>query len=57
MSTEDYLIKLAEAKDQETMGKLIGLGVKDKELLPDAYEAICNIAKDKGFKFKNIQLP
>lgn len=57
MKTEDYLAKLADAKNQGAIGKLMGLALMDRECKPEAYTVLCNIALDKGFKFKNIQLP
>lgn len=57
MKADEYLAQLAEIKDQKSLGDLIGKAISDKECTPDAYTALCNIAKDKGFKFVNIQLP
>lgn len=57
MTAEEYLVKLGKAKNQDTIGELLGDAVRDKAVTPQIYEAMCNTAKDKGFKFKNIQLP
>jgi len=56
MTAEEYLIELAKLKDQQSIGKLLGEAIKDKAVSPAIYEAMCNTAKDRGFKFKNIQL-
>jgi hypothetical protein len=55
MTAEEYLIELNKAKDQRPTGILLGKAVRDKNVSPAIYEAMCNTAKDKGFKFKNIQ--
>jgi hypothetical protein len=57
MTAEEYLIELSKATDQGPIGILLGKAVRDKAVTPAIYEAMCNTAKDKGFKFKNIQLP
>jgi hypothetical protein len=57
MTAEEYLIELSKAKEQRPIGILLGKAVRDKAVSPTVYEAMCNKAKDKKFKFKNIQLP
>ncbi len=56
MTSEEYLIELARTKDGHTIGELLGKAIKDRSVNPQVYEAMCNTAKDKGFKFVNIQL-
>lgn len=57
MKPEDYLVQLAKLKEQKAIGKLMGTALFDRVVTPTVYEAMCNTAISKGFKFVNIQLP
>lgn len=37
------------------IGVALGKAIKDFEVKPDEYALLCKRAKDKGFKFVNIQ--
>jgi hypothetical protein len=56
MKAEDYLIELSKLKEQKAIGELLGKALRDRAVTPQVYEAMCNTAKEKKFKFVGIQL-
>lgn len=56
MTAVDYIKQLASAKNQAEIEKLMNKGLRDGNLLPHVFQAMCLTAKSKGFQLTTLQL-
>lgn len=58
MEITQYKEKIEENKsDHSKVGILLGYALKDKDVTPDQYEALCVALVADGVKISNIQVP
>lgn len=50
----DYYKQVIQRKDQQDIGIVLGLAIRDKDISPEVYAVLCKFAKEIGFKFASI---
>lgn len=52
---KDYYVDIINKQDNIAIGIALGEAIKDNAIIPETYDALCRLAKSKGFSFKHIE--